>query len=81
MKAGSEMRVIMFVFQENVINECQNLDKPVGKIRLFIRAQGYKKLFAVSLYSFRRVVKFALNLSRVSSPSFCINIIHNYLQI
>jgi len=52
--------VSIFAFQENVINECQNMDKPVGKIRLVTRDPGHNKLFAVSLYSFRRVVNFCL---------------------
>lgn len=52
--------VIMFAFQENIINECQNIGKPVGKIRLVTRDPGHNKLFALSLYSFRGVVNFCL---------------------
>jgi len=52
--------VIMFAFQENIINECQNKDKLVGKIRLVTMDPGYNKLFAVCLHSFRRVVDYCL---------------------
>jgi hypothetical protein len=50
----------MCVFQEHVINECQNMDKPAEMIWLVTRDPGYNKLFAVSLHCFRNFVDFCL---------------------
>ena len=72
----------MFVFQENVINECQNIDKPIGMIWLFTR----KNQFVTNFSLFPHILSeelwiFALNRSGVSSPSVCINIIDTYVPI
>jgi hypothetical protein len=63
------------------VNECQNMVKPVGKIRFVTRDPGYKNLLLFPYILSEDLWIFALNRARVSSPSLCINIIHNYVPV